>query len=164
MNLVTWWTAAPVVVEAARVADAPDLAAVHAASFPHRWSAEEIEALLLDDTVFGLIARRANIFGTRSVVGFVLMRRVADEAEILTIAVDPRRRGRGLGRALVEHAFRRLYRDRVKAVFLEVDGGNASALALYRRLGFRKVGERKGYYRAGSEPGATALVMRADLG
>lgn len=165
MSVLSWWPGPPpIVLDEARVADAPDLAAIHATGFVHTWSADELAALLLDTAVFGLVARRANLFGTRSPVGFLLMRQAADEAEVLTIAVDPRQRGRGHARALLEAAFRRLYRDRVKAVFLEVDGGNEAALALYRRLGFVKVGERKGYYRAGTTPGASALVMRADLG
>lgn len=164
MNPFWWWASAPVAIEEAELDDAPELAAIHGESFPYEWTAEEISALLRDRTVFGMVARRANLFGTRSPVGFILMRSVVGEAEILTIAVSPRQRGRGCGRALIEAAFRRLYRDRVKSVFLEVDGGNQPALTLYGKLGFRQVGERKGYYRAGSTPGASALVMRADLG
>lgn len=160
-----WWSGAtPVFIDEARPADLPALAAVHAASFAHRWSEDELAALLRDEAVFCLVARRANWFGTRSAVGFVLFRQAADEAEILTVAVDPRHRGRGLGRDLVEAGFRRLYRDRVAAVFLEVEAGNEPALKLYRRLGFARVGERKGYYRTASGETATALVMRADLG
>ena len=93
----------------------------------------------------------------------MLVRVAADEAEILTIAVATSHRRRGVGRALIEEAMRRLYRDRVACLFLEVDAGNAAALALYHRLRFEKVGERKGYYAHGTVPGATALVMRADL-
>lgn len=158
------WTMPAVVFEDAWSQDTERLAAIHAAGFPGAaWSAADLAALLREETVFGIVARRANMFGTRSVVGFVLLRSVAGEAEILTIAVAPSHRRRGVARALVEEAFRRLYRDRVEAVFLEVDAGNAAALALYRRLGFTRVGERKGYYAHGSVPGATALVMCADL-
>jgi ribosomal-protein-alanine N-acetyltransferase len=49
-------------------------------------------------------------------------------------------------------------------VFLEVERGNASALALYARLGFETVGERKNYYRKQGATGAPALTLRCDLG
>jgi len=159
------WTSAPLVVfEEAWAEDVERLAGLHAAGFPGAaWNAADLAALLREETVFGVVARRANAFGTRSAVGFVLIRSVADEAEVLTIAVAPSHRRRGVGRALLEEAMRRLYRDRVAHLFLEVDAGNEAALALYRRLKFAKVGERRGYYAHGSVPGATALVMRADL-
>ena len=158
-----WWPATPVVCERAVHADAPQLAEIHAASFAHDWSAEEIGNFLTDPTVFCIVARRANAFGTKRPIAFVLIRQIGDEAEILTIAVDPRYRGRGHGRAVLDAAIRLLYRDRVAALFLEVDAANEAALALYRRLGFRKVGERKGYYVHGRDAPSTALVMRADL-
>lgn len=159
-----WWTAPVTVVDAVRDDDLERLAAIHAACFPGApWSAAELAVLLREETVFGLVLRRANLYGTRSPVAFVLARLVVDEAEILTIAVDPRHRRRGLARVLMGHVFRRLYHDRAASLFLEVDAGNEAALALYRRLRFAKVGERKGYYAHGSVPGATALVMRADL-
>ena len=50
-----------------------------------------------------------------------------------------------------------------ETMFLEVDEGNNAALGLYRKLGFRKVAERKGYYAAGDGQKSTALVMRLDL-
>ena len=159
-----WWTMPVTVVGDARAEDLERLSAVHAASFPGApWSAADLAGLLRQETVFGLVVRRANFFGTRSAVAFVLVRLVAGEAEILTIAVDPVHRRRGFARQLIEAVFRRLYHDRAETLFLEVDAGNEAALALYRRLRFHKVGERKGYYAHGTVPGATALVMRADL-
>lgn len=159
------WSSRPLLVfEEAWSEDTERLASIHAAGFPGAaWSASDLAALLREESVFGVVARRANAFGTRSAVGFVLVRVAADEAEILTIAVAASHRRRGVGRALIEEAMRRLYRDRVACLFLEVDAGNAAALALYHRLRFEKVGERKGYYAHGTVPGATALVMRADL-
>ncbi|MEJ1159657.1 GNAT family N-acetyltransferase [Prosthecomicrobium sp. N25] len=163
-GLLWWFEPPPVSIETARSGDVPELAAIHAASFAHQWSADELRELLRDPAVLCLVARRANLFGTRRAVGFLLVRAAADEAEILTVAVDPRNRGRRIGRQLVEAGFRKLYGERIRTVFLEVDGGNAPAVALYRRLGFRQVGERKGYYRSASGPATSALVMRADLG
>ncbi|MER2604943.1 MAG: ribosomal protein S18-alanine N-acetyltransferase [Siculibacillus sp.] len=159
-----WAPPPPIAFEEAWAEDTETLAAIHAASFPSApWSTADLAALLREETVFGIVARRANVFGTRSAVGFVLARVVVDEAEILTIAVAPSHRRRGVGRALVEELCRRLYRDRVASLFLEVDAGNTAAVTLYRRLRFEKVGERRGYYAHGSVPGATALVMRADI-
>jgi ribosomal-protein-alanine N-acetyltransferase len=52
----------------------------------------------------------------------------------------------------------------VTSVFLEVEPANAGALALYRRLGFDTVGERKDYYRKPGGAAAPALTLRCDLG
>jgi ribosomal-protein-alanine N-acetyltransferase len=168
--LVVWqaaldyWTAPALIAEEAHPQDAARLADIHLAAFPGApWSVDDLAALLREETVFGLVARRANVFGTRLAVGFVLVRSVAGEAEILTLAVDPGHRRRGVALALMETAMRRLYGDRVEALFLEVDAGNLAAVSLYRRLKFRVVGERRGYYVHGSVAGATALVMRSDL-
>jgi [ribosomal protein S18]-alanine N-acetyltransferase len=91
--------------------------------------------------------------------GFVLARLAADEAEILTIAVEPSARGKGVGRALLAENLRQAARAGARTMFLEVDQDNAPALALYDRLGFVKVGERAGYYRRKDGQRATAVIM-----
>ncbi|MCA1300502.1 ribosomal protein S18-alanine N-acetyltransferase [Stappia indica] len=157
-----WFWAPPPVVEEATAEDLDQLAEIHARSFDGVWSSEELAALRAQTGVVILLARRANAFGSRNPLGFVILRSVADEAEILTLAVDPRQRGRGIGVQLMRAAMRRLYAERTKMLFLEVDEANEPALRLYRGLGFRKVGERRGYYQTG-DGGGGALVMRADL-
>ena len=72
----------------------------------------------------------------------MLSRVAADEAEILTIAVEPAARASGLATALLSHHLSRLARAGAGGVFLEVDETNLPALALYRRFGFRQVGRR----------------------
>jgi ribosomal-protein-alanine N-acetyltransferase len=153
----------PVRIDFAEPGDMAALAAIHAASFQHDWSVEELASLISDRQVICLVAKRANAFGTRSPIGFLLLRLAADEAEVLTVAVDPRRRGRGYGRILMINGIERLIRRGVERLFLEVDPDNQSAVQLYRRLGFVQVGERKGYYQSGAGKGAAALVMRLDL-
>ena len=90
--------------------------------------------------------------------GFVLARAVAGEAEILTLAVAPAARGKGLGRALLQAAISKAQALGAQTMFLEVGADNPAALALYAGLGFTKVGDRKGYYQ-----GRDALVLRLPL-
>jgi ribosomal-protein-alanine N-acetyltransferase len=143
----------------ARPRDAAAIAALHAASFRHGWSEQEVEALLLDRHV---IAHRAVISGT--LVGFIMSRRVADEAEILSVAVAGRQRGRGLARNLLTLHLRRLAGLGARTVFLEVDENNSPALRLYDRASFREVARRPNYYLGPGGKAATALVLRRDLG
>ncbi|MTH99736.1 GNAT family N-acetyltransferase [Roseibium sp. RKSG952] len=157
-----WFWGTPPIIEAAAVGDLPALADIHRKSFPHAWDADELARMRAHEGTQILIARRPSPYGTRSVVGFLILRSAGDEAEVITIAVDPRHRGKGVAGALMKDGMFRLYADRCACLFLEVDAVNMPAVKLYRRLGFEKVGERKGYYRAGDGDG-TALVMRADL-
>jgi ribosomal-protein-alanine N-acetyltransferase len=92
-----------------------------------------------------------------------MSRLVAGEAEILSIAVDAGGRGRGLAGKLLDLHLRRLAGLGVRALFLEVDETNEAALRLYRRRGFRQVGQRQSYYQRGSRPASSALVLRRDL-
>jgi [ribosomal protein S18]-alanine N-acetyltransferase len=144
--------------------DADALMEVHAAAFSRPWAAHDFAALVAERNVTAVGVRRQSAFGFARLVGFVVLRTAADEAEVLTIAVRPGQRGRGIGRQLMEEALRRLYRDRIASCFLEVDGDNLPAIALYRALGFKQVGERKGYYDRPSGPAGAALVMRLRLG
>jgi [ribosomal protein S18]-alanine N-acetyltransferase len=135
--------------------DASAIAELHNASFQRGWAEDEIHRLLIDGTVVGHRAAIGDLM-----IGFILSRMAAGEAEILSIAIAPARRGRGLARPLLDLHLRRLAGLGVRAVFLEVDANNAPARALYRRAGFYEVSQRQGYY----HNGAAALVLRRDLG
>jgi [ribosomal protein S18]-alanine N-acetyltransferase len=150
----------PPVIRPLRSDRAEPCAAIHAAAFAHPWSAAEFENLLSNKTTIGAAAIDA---ASDELRGFAISRLAADEAEILTIAVDPAARNRGVGRALMIDAISRLARLQARSLFLEVDQSNLPAIALYSRLGFREVGQRRGYYRKEDGPAATALVLRKDL-
>ena len=151
------------VIDAAGAGEADVLAEIHRAAFRRTWSAHDFSSLLSDHGVFALAARQTSWFGGRRVAGFVLVRFAADEAEILTIAVRPKLRNRGVGRLLMQDVTRRLYREHIAKLFLEVDGANAAAIGLYRRLGFVVAGERKHYYAEAKEGDGSALVMRLQV-
>lgn len=140
---------------AAGLRDAAAIAALHAASFRRGWDEDEVLRLLQDKAV---VAHCVMI--RRALVGFIMSRVAADEAEILSIAVAPARRGRGLSRPLLEIHLRSLAGRGARAVFLEVDEHNEPGRRLYARAGFDEVGRRPSYY----EGGAAALVLRRDLG
>ncbi|MGO4524452.1 GNAT family N-acetyltransferase [Microvirga sp. 2MCAF35] len=96
-------------------------------------------------------------------VAFALSRIVLDEAEIITVAVAPEARGKGHARPLLAHHLDALSRRGVARVHLEVEEGNAPAIALYRRAGFRDVGRREGYYPKADGTKVAALTMALDL-
>jgi [ribosomal protein S18]-alanine N-acetyltransferase len=139
----------------ARPGDAAAIAGLHTASFQRGWGEDEVYRLLIENSV---IAHRA--MTGRTMAGFILSRMAAGEAEILSIAIAPARRGRGLARPLLDLHLRRLAGLGARAVFLEVDEHNAPARALYRRAGFHDVGRRQSYYQSV----ASALVLRRDIG
>ncbi len=153
-----------IVVRTASAQDAAMIAAIHGETFAQGWSDGEIEALMRQDNVTALIAQYRSAFGHISATGFVLFRSAAEEAEILTIAVNPANQRRGIGRTLMDEAIRQLYAARIGSLFLEVDSGNAAAIALYEALDFVPVDERSGYYAQGPTAARGALVMRRNIG
>ena len=132
-------------------------AAIHAKAFHQGWSAQEITDLALEPSVLAHVALDSK---EKTVLGFSLARCAGQEAEILTIVVDPARQGGGLGRLLLQTQLDAMLAHGVGEVFLEVEAGNAAALALYKRLGFQQVGERKAYYARPGQPPASALILR----
>lgn len=139
--------------------DASAFALLHAASFRRGWSDGEFERLLFDSNV---LAHRA--MTGRKLLGLIISRAAADEAEILSVAVAASARGRGIARKLLALHLGRLAAHGISAVFLEVDEDNTPARRLYRRAGFHEVGRREGYYAAGGANASAALILRRNLG
>jgi ribosomal-protein-alanine N-acetyltransferase len=94
------------------------------------------------------------------VTGFMIGRQVADEAEILNLAVKAAHRDRGQGGALLMSALAEFRSRGVSRVFLEVRESNETGIAFYEKRGFFKMGLRVGYYR---DPEEAAIVMEMKL-
>ena len=146
------------VVEAAQPRDAGRIAQLHAASFHRGWGESDVEQLIAERNVLAQCLRLK-----RTVIGFVISRLAADEAEILTIALDASCRGRGLSRTLLATHLGHLAGRGIRKVFLEVEENNEAAVRLYRRAGFGTVGRREQYYRGANGQLLNALVMQRDL-
>lgn len=132
----------------------PDtLAALHAAAFitERPWSADEFHALIANPLTHLCHAPD----------GFALWRGVAGEAELLTIAVHPKRQGQGVGKDLMARWMAEAAQT-CDTAFLEVASDNAAAIALYGRYGFEIAAKRAGYYRR-AQGRADALILRASL-
>jgi ribosomal-protein-alanine N-acetyltransferase len=129
-----------VIVEAGP-AYAAVLAALHVQAFPDDpWSAESFSTLLAQPGVVGLLDERG---------GFLLLRLVLDEAEILTLGVTRKREG--IATSLLKAAIELLRRRDVAILHLEVAAPNVAALALYEKAGFTQTGRRRRYYADGSD-------------
>lgn len=144
-------------LELATPADAPAMASAHAQAFDTPWDEMDFEDLLEGAGIFGFVVR------DEDPAGVLVCRTVAGEAEILTVAVAPWARRRGVGQALMVAAIGVAREAGAGEMFLEVDVANAGAVALYERLGFARAGLRKAYYDRGANGRADALVMRLDL-
>jgi ribosomal-protein-alanine N-acetyltransferase len=136
--------------------DVDALARLHATSFADAWSADWIAKLLAQPGTFALLAREET-------GGFVLVRTAGGEAEILTLAVAPAARRRGIGSSLISAACRKAEEMGAEAVFLEVSRANEPAKMLYARLGFREVGQRRGYYQTPGASKEDALIFCVKL-
>jgi ribosomal-protein-alanine N-acetyltransferase len=147
---MTGWRLRP-----AAKSDADALVAIEAAAFGGAsWGARAVADGLSDRLAQTIVAD-----DDCTARGFLMWRRIGDEAEILTLAVAPARQRRGCARALVRTLLETARSEGVRSLFLEVDAGNAPAIALYEEAGFARIARRARYYKSGAD----ALVMRIDL-
>lgn len=135
-------------------------AALHASAFtlPPPWSARDFAGFLADPTCLLETAQEGRVLQ-----GFALLRVAGDEAELLTLAIAPEARRKGLARRLLAQGLARAQARGATRCFLEVAADNSAALALYRVAGFAEVGQRRGYYRAPGRAPVDALVLEASL-
>ncbi|KDE21474.1 alanine acetyltransferase [Acetobacter aceti 1023] len=128
------------------------LASMHAQCFDPKaqWNQTAITALLSSPGVHAGIGMVED-----QPAGFIILRSVADEAEILTICVLPEYRKCGVAQCLLAWGAQVGRQNGAQTWFLEVSVNNQSARTLYEKQGFEKLGLRKRYY----EDGSDALIL-----
>ncbi|SMX31204.1 GNAT family N-acetyltransferase [Actibacterium lipolyticum] len=131
------------------------LAELHALCFttPRPWGVDEFRSVLRTSGAF--------LHGDEN--GFVLGRVIADEAEVLTIAVHPDARQSGNGRRLLAAFDESAKNLGATETFLEVAADNTPALALYSAAGYGQAGRRLGYYKGADGQPVDALILRKSL-
>ncbi|MEW6298304.1 MAG: ribosomal protein S18-alanine N-acetyltransferase [Thermodesulfobacteriota bacterium] len=134
--------------------DLPAVLSIEHASSPSPWKEEFFLGELHKQYARVLVAELRG-----QVVGYLCCWFVADEVQILNIAVHPGYRRRGIGRALLRAILAEARRGGVRSVSLEVRKSNGPARALYERLHFHQVAVRPRYY----ENGEDALMLVCDL-
>jgi len=87
----------------------------------------------------------------RRIVGYIITCAGSRNAELASIAVDPRDRRQGVGYALVEHTIAELRTRRVKTWWLMVEVTNEAAIRFYQRYGFERGKRVKRYYGPGRD-------------
>ena len=135
-------------------ADLDEVLVIEQASFRTPWNREHFESELSGRHSFPFVAVREG-----TVVGYVCLMSLFEEAQILDIAVSPQQRGRGIARLLMEHACAVAREKKAEVLTLEVRASGAAAIGLYRHAGFRQVGIRANYYDSTED----ALLMEKNL-
>lgn len=127
------------------------LADLHKRCFktPRPWTVEEFSVFLKDPNT---------LFVCES-TGFALGRVIVDEAELLTIAVAPEQRRKGIARRMLLNLEQAAKGRGAATCFLEVAASNAPAIALYHAAGYREAGRRRGYYKQVDATTDDALIL-----
>lgn len=125
-----------------------ELSNLHKKCFPnHPWSADDFR---------GLKQSGCEIIMSQN--GFIVYRIVVDEAEIITIGVNPEMRRNGIASAMIGIIEKTIKNQGVKKIFLEVASNNIPGQKLYENCGFSPVGLRPKYY-----DGVDAILMSKDI-
>jgi len=132
----------------------PRVAELEAICFADPWNADSVASELTNPLSYWLVAVEEE-----RVVGYVGSQTVLGGAGVMNVAVDPARRGCGIGRMLMDGLQTALKARSVYSLTLEVRPSNAAAIALYASLGYTQVGRRSNYYH---KPKEDALILRKE--
>lgn len=142
-------------VRSASEADVKHIHAIECASFGDPWSLQTFHHSLTLAHV-----RLSVLEDARGVAGYAVLWMSKEECELANIAVDPVRRGAGVGARLLDAAIDAARGEGALVMFLEVRASNEAARRLYASRGFHEVGRRAAYYQ---NPVEDALILRRDL-
>lgn len=126
-------------------------------NLPEAWSLSGIQDVLRYNDNIYYVARQTD---NREVVGFAGIMLIADEAELLNIAVRKDFQGQGVGQLLLEKVMEKGCAKGAGRMLLEVRKSNIPAIKLYQKNLFSVLGERKNYY---SNPTEDAIIMGKNL-
>jgi [ribosomal protein S18]-alanine N-acetyltransferase len=145
-------------IRAADKSDAERMAVLHEQCFPNYWQHETFTDFFSVRGTFGLIAEAPQP------VAMMVFRVLYEQADIITLAVEPAFRRQGIGRELLARAMAESAALGASKMFLDVEDGNVTAVQLYEKYGFSVIHRRKHYYRQKDGSFTDALVMTRKIG
>lgn len=149
-------TADALVLRHAALADVEQVAELELTCFTSDpWPRQSFESFIDRAGVTFIVAEDPG--REKAIVGYAVLIQVADEAELLNLAVAGDSRRSGIGSSLLQSLLEAAARDGIRTVYLEVRDSNAAARALYAAHGFVEVGRRRGYYQ---RPTEDALILQ----
>ena len=128
---------------------------VLASEFDNFWSYDVLEEELECDNSYVIVAK----VDKNTIVGFAGLKVILDEADIMNIVVKKEFRHNGIGFILLENLINHSKELNLKTITLEVNENNLSAIRLYDKFSFDKLGIRKNYYDGKSD----AIIMSKKL-
>lgn len=140
-----------IVIDRANISDLDDIFRIEQLSFPAPWTKELLKEELLFPLSLNLVAKHEE-----KIRGFLLSWLIVPEVHILTVAVEPYYRGRGIGRALMDALFEEAKLNGGNKFTLEVRSSNEIAINFYKKFNFMPKGIRKSYYQ---DTGEDAIIM-----
>ena len=124
------------------------------------WTTAQFEEEMAQSVSWQLVACHGK---SGQISGYICMRTVVDESEIVKLAVIKNIRRQGVASKLLQAAIRQMAKDGCRSCFLEVRESNLAARGLYEKFGFRRTGLRKKYYSDPHEDGLIyTLVLQAN--
>lgn len=139
------------IIRKMRADDVDVVAKIEAEVFSDPWSKESFQKeVCVTDHIY-LVAEEDH-----KITGYCGLWKVADEGYITNVCVAPDYRGRAVGTKMLTELIHIAQQDEITAVTLEVRISNEAAIHLYKKLGFKEVGVRKGFY---SHPKEDAVIM-----
>ena len=130
------------------------LSTLHGRCFDETWEEAALTRLLAMPGAFAFLAEE-----DASPTGFILCRGAGDECEVISLAVLPGFRRKGVATALLARALDEAGKGGVKKIFLEVAEDNAAGRSFYEALKFEAVGRREKYYKSTAGERRDALIM-----
>lgn len=137
------------------IEDLKSIKNILASDFDNFWSFDVLEDELECDNSYVIVAKNTD----NTIVGFAGLKTILDEADIMNIVVKKDFRHNGIGSILLENLINYSKNTNMKTITLEVNENNLSAIRLYDKFSFDKLGIRKKYYNGESD----AIIMSKQL-
>ncbi len=119
----------------------PQIHEIEKLSFPSPWSLNSLKSEIENPISHLWVFEREEVL-----IGYICFWILEKEAQLLSLAVHPRERGKGFGHYLLKKMIERAVIEGVQNIWLEVRPSNLAGKNLYRKLGFKEVYQRPKYY------------------